>query len=231
MDQFEAELKHQSRSWKALLGAALTTGVLFLLIASTSIVIKEPPALEAEPLVYEYIPPPPVTPRKQTTPPLSSSIAESFKFDPTVESSPPDVQLDLLDIRLAPEVDPDRAIALDMQRTFEVQKPADINANFVFEVDEVDEIPVWVYGPVVPRLPEHLRRTVADVLVLFVVTEKGKTENIFVLDSPDPDFAQPTIDMIRKWTFRPARKDGKPVRVWAQQLLTYRPRSTSPFSI
>lgn len=231
MDRFEIELKQQSRSWKAFLGAGLTTAVLFLMIASTSIIIQTPDSTAVQPLTYEYIPPPPVTPRHKTTPPLASSIAEAFKYDPTVLSAPPDIKLDLLDIRLAPDVDPGLSIALDMQRTFEVQKPADIDGSFTFDVDQVDEVPVWAYGPTVPRLPNRLRQTDADVLVLYVVTDKGKTENVFILDSPDPGFSQPTIDLIKKWTFRPGRKDGEPVRIWVQQLLTYRPHSTSPFAI
>lgn len=145
--------------------------------------------------------------------------------------APPDVPLDPLEIRLNPSVDPVVGIALDMQDRFEVQKPGDINVPFAFDIDQVDEVPVWTHGPSIPRLPNHLRRVEADVLVLYQVTDRGRTENVYILDTPDPAFSEPTIEMIERWNFRPGRRDGEPVRIWVQQLLNFRPQSTSPFSI
>lgn len=230
MDPLETQLRHCTRSWKAFVGAGVTSAVLFLAIASTSIdaIRKEKPE---EPVIsYVYVPPPPVEVKLKNAPPLSSSLAESFKFDPTQAAPPPEIPLDALDIRLNPDIDPGVAVSLDMQRTFEVQKPEDLHQMIIFESDQVDEIPVWLYGPM-PRVPSSLSHTDCDVLVLYSISEKGTTDNIFILDSTEPELGVPVKEAVADWRFRPARKDGKPVKIWVQQPVTFRPQSKSPFSI
>jgi TonB family protein len=231
MDALERQLNRHSRSWQTFLGAPAITLALFLVIASTSIVVERPTRRTPPPIEFAYVPPPPAPVLRKQTPPLSPGLAESFKFDPTTLAPPPDIPLDLLDIRLAPDVDPGLAIALDMERTFEVQKPMDFTQQVVvFERNQVDEIPGWLYGPM-PRLPSRLDRKDADALVLYIVSDKGRTENIYILDASDPGLMEPVKEAIADWRFRPARKAGKPVRVWVQHPVNFRPESKSPFSI
>ncbi len=255
MDSLERQLKHCSRSWVAFLGAPAVTVLIFLVLASTNAVVERPqkPAQSAQMLAY--VPPTPPTPVERITPaPFSSKFAEILNFDPGMSRAAPDIPLEMLDIRLQPslnpglakEVDMDRTyreaagswdprghefgVPLDLRHTFEVQKPLNLDRVVIFERNQVDEIPVWLYGPM-PRVPSRLDRKDADALVLYVVSDKGRTSNIYVLDASDSGLIEPIKDAIADWRFRPARKDGKAVRVWVQHPVNFRPESKSPFTI
>jgi TonB family protein len=57
---------------------------------------------------------------------------------------------------------------------------------------------------------------VAGTVVLSLeVSSSGKAENILVLRSLEGSLDQSAIDAVKEWVFRPATKDGKPVRVKA----------------
>ncbi|MGH8019157.1 MAG: energy transducer TonB [Opitutaceae bacterium] len=254
MDSLERQLKNCSRSWGAFLGAPAFTVLIFLLIASTSAVMQRPKDLSEPALALNYVPPTPAPLERITPTPLSAKFADILHFDPGMATPVPDIPLDLLDIRLKPSLDPGLAKEVDMQRTyqeaagsweqrgndlgmpfdmhntFEVQKPLDLDRVIIFERNQVDEIPVWLYGPM-PRVPSRLDRKDADALVLYVVSDKGRTSNIYVLDASDSGLIEPVKDAIADWRFRPARKNGKSVRVWVQHPINFRPESKSPFTI
>lgn len=230
MNSLESQLKRCSRNWKTFFGAPVITLCLFLSIASTTAIIDRPNKEKAPPLTFVYVPPPPPPPSVQTTPPLSSSLAESFKFDPTTAVPLPDIPLEFLEIRLDPIVDTGVAVPLEFDRTFQVQNPLEMSPFIIFERSQVDEIPVWLYGPM-PKLTSGFDRENVDMVVLYTVTDKGRTENVHVLDASKPEMAPALKDAIERWRFRPARKGGTPVRVWVQQTVNYRPSSTSPFSL
>jgi protein TonB len=231
MDALEKQLRRCSRSVPAFLGAALTSAALFFAMGSSNLVRSDDPKPEEPPLTYALTPPPPPEPeRKTTTPPLASSLAEAFKFDPTTAGPPPEIPLDLLDIKLSVDVDPGLAVAVDMQRTFEVQKPESPNRYIIYEREQVDEIPVWLYGPQ-PRVPREIEGTVSNVHVFFVVTDKGRTEHIFVLAADHEQFGENVREAIADFRFRPGRKNGKPVRVRVQQTFNTKAEFKSPFSL
>ena len=230
MDPLEIQLRRYTRSWKAVFGAACTSALLFLAMASTSIVIHPYRKSEEPPLTYAFVPPPPPPVKTRTQPAVSSSLREAFKFDPSTAGAPPEVPLELLDIGLMPAIDPGVAISLDMQRTFEVAKPEAEKRVVIFERNQVDELPVWLYGPQ-PKVPLSLAYADWDVVVLYSVSAKGVPENIYVLDSPDPLLGPPVKAAIAGWRFRPARKAGKPVMVWVQQTVTQTSAGKSPFSL
>jgi len=229
MNTFERQLRRSNNSWRTLVGAPGVTLLIFLAIASGTIVVDRPQSPELPELTFAYVPPRPV-PEKKTTPPLSSSFTESFKFDPTMAAPLPEIPLEFLAIHIDPQVDPELAIEMDLNRPFEVSRPELTPEFTIFERHQVDEIPVWLYGPM-PRIPHELRTMDGETLVLYVVTEKGRTENIYVLDASDPRFIPGVKEAIKDWRFRPARKNGKPVSVWVQHVVSYRPSSKSPFSL
>jgi len=51
------------------------------------------------------------------------------------------------------------------------------------------------------------------VVVAAVIGTDGRVENVSVLKSVDPSLDQSAMDAVRQWTFEPALKDGKPVKV------------------
>src|SRR5208283_2317739 len=66
-----------------------------------------------------------------------------------------------------------------------------------------------------PEYPYELKRNgVTGIVTLtFEVDEKGNVVDPKVQKSSNPGFEQPALDAIVKWKFKPARKDGVPVRM------------------
>jgi protein TonB len=66
-----------------------------------------------------------------------------------------------------------------------------------------------------PEYPYELKRNgvTGVVSVSFEVDEKGNVVDPKVLKSSNPQFEQPALDAIVKWKFKPAMKDGAPVKI------------------
>jgi protein TonB len=78
----------------------------------------------------------------------------------------------------------------------------------------VDVNPVPVKTPP-PEYPEEMRRlgTPGVVAVTIVIDEKGTVTSARVAKSSQPVFEAPALAAIKKWTFKPAKKDGVAVKV------------------
>lgn len=80
----------------------------------------------------------------------------------------------------------------------------------------VEELPELIAMPAL-KYPELLREAGAEgsVVLEFVVNADGRAEpsTIHVLRSAHPLFDQPSIDAMRHALFRPARVNGRPVRI------------------
>lgn len=75
--------------------------------------------------------------------------------------------------------------------------------------DEKSEPPVPV-RTVAPEVPQNLARTGGNglVTVSFLVDEKGVVQDASVEKSSNPELNDLALAAIRKWRFKPARKDG-----------------------
>jgi TonB family protein len=60
------------------------------------------------------------------------------------------------------------------------------------------------------------------VVLLAVVTTEGKATNINVAKSPELGLDEKAIEAVRKWRFKPAMKDGKPVPAQVPIEVTFR---------
>ena len=78
--------------------------------------------------------------------------------------------------------------------------------------EEKSEPPVPV-RTVMPQIPASFSRTGSSglVTVSFLVDEKGLVQQAAVEKSSDPELNEPALLAIRKWRFKPARKEGTPV--------------------
>jgi periplasmic protein TonB len=79
---------------------------------------------------------------------------------------------------------------------------------------KVDENPVPVKTPP-PRYPDSLKREgIAGVVaVVIVIDQKGAVAECTVAKSSHPEFERPALEAVRAWKFKPAKKDGNPVKV------------------
>lgn len=92
-------------------------------------------------------------------------------------------------------------------------------ANFLIAQDgeiftKVDENPAPT-KTVKPSYPSSLKSEGVSglVAVQIVIDEKGEVIDAKATKSSHPDFEKPALDAIRKWKFKPAKKDGKEVKV------------------
>lgn len=229
-ESFDRQLRRSGNRWYVWMGAGMVTVLLFSLIAATSVIVerrKEP--VQAK-LKFVYVPPAPAPAEVTVPPPVSSILEDSLAFDPTEGGPLPEIPLDFLSVNLDPHVAADFGIVGDLRPQLQVDKPEMRERLVVFDRNEVDEKPVWLYGPM-PRLPSGMNHSLTRALVLYSVSDEGKTDNIYVLESSDEKFIEPVLKAIKGWSFRPARKDGKVVNVWVQQYVEYDGRFKSPFSL
>jgi TonB family protein len=59
------------------------------------------------------------------------------------------------------------------------------------------------------------------VTLIAVIDETGKVTSIEPLESPDAAFTAAAVEAVGQWTYKPAMKDGKPVKVRLQCTVTF----------
>ena len=79
---------------------------------------------------------------------------------------------------------------------------------------KVDENPVPVKTPP-PRYPDSLKREGVSgvVAVIIVIDEKGSIMSSSIAKSSHAEFERPALEAVKNWKFKPAKKDGNPVKV------------------
>lgn len=78
-----------------------------------------------------------------------------------------------------------------------------------FDSEFVD--PIFRQAPLYPE--NAVRRGIEGwVVVSFTISEKGEVEDVKVIDSSNPVFHKTTVNAVRKWKYKPRRKNGVPVR-------------------
>lgn len=72
-----------------------------------------------------------------------------------------------------------------------------------------------VVSRVPPTYPEEARknRVQGRVVLEAVIDEKGSVTAVEAVESPDPMLTDAAIEAVKKWTFSPATKNGRPVEV------------------
>lgn len=74
--------------------------------------------------------------------------------------------------------------------------------------------PVEVSRPRPVYLPEAKAKGVTGIVTLNAVIDKtGKVTSVEPLESPDATLTAAAVEAVGKWTYKPAMKDGKPVKV------------------
>jgi protein TonB len=75
-----------------------------------------------------------------------------------------------------------------------------------------------------PKYPKSLKKAHAagDVTVSVVITQDGDVIDATVLDSPNPESSSFALNTIKKYRFKPATLDGKPVAMLAKFVIDFR---------
>src|ERR1700760_1099114 len=77
-----------------------------------------------------------------------------------------------------------------------------------------DENPVPIKTPP-PKYPDALKHDgiTGVVALVLVIDEKGTISSVSVAKSSHPEFEKPAMEAVKNWKFKPAKKDGTPVKV------------------
>ncbi len=232
MASLEQDYSNKGSMAKAFLGSVAVTAGLFLAIASTRISLSYLDTEEESEAPLYYVPPP-APPSENISPqPMSSKSSDSPSIEFAFDDEPAEISLDLLDIPLQSDLKSRMALGLDLDRKFMAVKPtaSQFDGLVIFEKGQVDEIPYRMFAPE-PRVPYSLQKLGAKLIVLYIVTKKGRAENIHVLDSSHEEFNDIAKSAIKRWRFKPALKAGEPVNSWVQHTFSFEKGSGSPFSL
>lgn len=68
---------------------------------------------------------------------------------------------------------------------------------------------------VAPRFPDEMKRvgTSGLVTVSCTIDEKGNVNDPKVVKATNDAFAEPALEALKKWKFKPAKKDGEAVAI------------------
>lgn len=96
-------------------------------------------------------------------------------------------------------------------------------SNAVMTGDTVDQQPRALARTPLEYPPRAKAKEIEGyVLLSILINEKGKVEEVKVLESePQGTFEEVAIRNIKKWKFEPARYQGKPVKTWINQPITF----------
>jgi protein TonB len=74
-----------------------------------------------------------------------------------------------------------------------------------------------------PEFPEDLRRRGLQgvVVVEFIVDESGHVTEAASIRSAHPELDRLAVEAVKKWIFRPATREGRPVRTVLQNPITF----------
>jgi periplasmic protein TonB len=91
--------------------------------------------------------------------------------------------------------------------------PLHLNADDTIYT-KVDVNPVPVKTPP-PEYPEAMKRQGVSgvVAVSIVIDEKGAVISTAVAKSSQSEFETPALEAVKRWKFKPAQKDGVPVKM------------------
>jgi periplasmic protein TonB len=110
----------------------------------------------------------------------------------------------------------------DFDFEFKFTQTLDVS-DLIFDLDQVDAPPEIVVKipPVYPLSARRLNKQ-GSVSLLFVVTDEGNVEEITVVDSqPDDLFVDAAVHAVKKWKFKPARRENTPVAVRIEITLAF----------
>ncbi len=80
-----------------------------------------------------------------------------------------------------------------------------------FEKPDVAPVPVRTPPPTYP--PAMKMKGISGMVVVNVVIDSaGEVENVAVRKSTHPEFEDPAVKAVRRWRFKPAKKDGDAIR-------------------
>ncbi len=212
-----------------VLGSMVVSGLILIGISQaqkTSIGETPAPVEELRAIAVDSPPPPPPPP---------NAIAEPLPPEALDIEPLPTESLIQVSATLAPPAPPMPRLPeirfdahMDELRPSELSRRAD--GDRLFQVSEVERRPTVLYREPPKYLSSALEGMVnPSVTLMFIVTATGVAEEIRVVDAPTQDLGQIMVESVRAWKFRPALREGRPVRCLVRQSVFLVAPNRGPF--
>lgn len=201
--------------------------ILFLFVAWT---IGETPVPEDNSQVsnrLRFAPPPPPELEQQSSKSVNSIPRQSSKPIQFAKESF-EFQLNQLDVDFHPQQHVDTLAKIDVDITQLKATQSDIEDMLVFERSQLDKGLQALFQP----MPQVSKRTSQDhsIGLIFVVDVNGRvTDEIYILDSTDPELNADVLAGVKSWTFKPPMRNKKKVRAKARIRIKISPNNPSPW--
>ena len=193
-------------------GAIALTLAFFLLLPLMQQISNKPDADTTVRGQVAVEPPPP-------EPPEQEQQQEKEEKEPELESQPEPMNLSNLSMALdASSIGTDVGNAL--QVNIQDQLSGEAGGEDMFQLGNVDQRARAVHKPSPVVTDEVRAQTPGTATAILLVNEQGRVEKARIEQASHPVFKQPTLDAVRGMRFKPAKRDGEPVK--ARQRITYR---------
>ncbi len=211
-DLLYAELYHpRDRGLLAkafVVAVTLHVSLIFVRLPAAKERVHPPPASEL-PVVKKYVPPPPA--RVARSEPVRRQLARRMPI--------PDPAPDALEPIREPEVDDDAPmLPPDAEYVIGVPEPPPPTGPFLAGVGDVSN-PILIEGTKLqPLYPEQARaaRIEGAVVLQAVIEPDGRVSEVEVqrCNRPNFGFEDNAAAAVRRWRYKPATQQGKPVAVY-----------------
>jgi protein TonB len=177
--------------------------VLFAFLVSPNIEVK--PYQAKQKIQVQALDIPPEIKEKIQPPPEAAKPVVDIIIDDDM-SSDDDEDIQVIDTITSTSLDPYK----------EVAPPPTIGKTPKFV--NYDKAPVAI-KVITPKYPKYARQMAiqGQVILNVEVLKSGKVGAVEIIKSLEPGLDNEAVKAIKKWTFEPAKSNGKPVSVW----LTY----------
>ncbi|MBI2984080.1 MAG: energy transducer TonB [Candidatus Kerfeldbacteria bacterium] len=217
------ELKAVRRKYMAratVFASGLWSGVYLLGLALGVLVIARLPATRIITLPYQLLPTPP--PLTQQIPPPAIAIAKPAVATAGVAVPVPDAK-----------AEPERTIATQQEMSIQGPTPGALGDSLVVAPPAEGDLPKlddYVYREEEPALitdaapvyPDIAREAQVEgtVLLRVLVGKNGRVIEVHI-DHSIPMLDQAAVEAARKWVFKPALNNNRPVPVWVARQVRF----------
>jgi len=213
---YQAPKANRNAALSIVLGC-LFTFFIFLLVPLTQFIADVSKAEDSYEVQQASLPPPEEFEFEEE----EIEEVEEEEEPPELEEEPPQLTLEQLDLALNPGMGGD--LAGDFALPGFSSDDSKLNLDDIFDLNEVDQKPKAV-KQVKPTFPRNLQRKGVSgaVRVIFVVDQNGDVGDITIVKTSHEEFADAVLEVLPKWKFEPAMKDGQKVKARVRIQIPFR---------
>lgn len=231
MHVIEKRLRNAKLNPLGYIGGAFLIGSLFVTMGLALLDVKYVKQKEPEPLFEFHLPPPPPPPSMEEPPPKKKSVSINFNLPAT--SEPTAVPIGFLEVGfgLSPKVFTQSDINVD--NTINNYQTDGLEEITVYDYRDVSKPPVRTYKPSLNIPGKKIGNTKRPFSVSYIalIDSKGIPVEVYIFDCPYPEVIPDFVAWIKSFRYKPAKKDGREVSCTIRRKVTYRPSTSSPFSL